>query len=103
MVYIVNSSGHDYSAARKFGELETLTEGNLPIFNIDRMRSILRDKLQRFDIDQDFLLLSGAIVLNVLSVTVLGEETDRIPILIFDAKRKIYIERELSLLNPLIN
>jgi len=97
MVYIVNEGGHDYSAASSFGELKILTKGNLPVFSLDRIRERIKRGLKQFDPEKDFILLSGSLVPNVITVSLLVKKFGQIKILIFDAKKGNYKQRELRI------
>jgi hypothetical protein len=96
-VYIINSAGHDYSKAERFGELIVLSEGSLPVFAVDRIRLIYEKGLQEYDSERDFLLLSGNLIPNVIATGVaIMKSGGHISVLIFDAKRRVYIERQLD-------
>jgi len=96
-VYIINSAGHDYSKAAQFGTLTILTEGSLPIFAVDRIKEMCIEGLENFDCRYDYLLLSGNLVPNIIATGVaLMKSRGHITVLIFDAKRRIYIERQLD-------
>lgn len=97
-VYIVNSAGHDYSKAERFGELVVLSEGSLPVFAVDRIRVLYEEGLESFDWERDYLLFSGNLIPNViaLGVAIVKSEMLRINVLIFDAKKRSYVERQLD-------
>ena len=69
-VYIVNHAGHDFEKAKQFGELVYLTQNIVNVFATDRIEYILTKELDNFKSDKDYLLLSGAIILNILAVNI---------------------------------
>jgi hypothetical protein len=96
-VYIVNAAGHNYVKAEKYGTLIVLTEGSLPVFAVDRIREIYIEGLKDYDHKRDFILLSGGLIPNVIAIGVaIQKGGGRVNVLIFDSKRRDYIERELD-------
>ena len=57
-VYIANRSGHDYSPAEKYGELVYLTEGNLTVFDINKIYKLVVEQIEDSSSD-DYILPSG--------------------------------------------
>lgn len=96
-VWIVNDAGHDFSCAQKFGELIVLTEGLVNIFDVDRIQATLVQKLADFEKD-DFLLLTGSTILNVLAVGIIQHKYDFAQVLIYNAKYRKYVPREIHTL-----
>jgi len=99
-IYCVNSAGHDFTPALKYiphssnKNLIHLTDGKVNIFNLDRLKRELELKLKNFD-EQDFLLLCGNTTLCSLTVHILSKKVDKIPLLIYNAKTKEYVLREM--------
>lgn len=99
-VFIVNRAGHDFSKAKEFGTLVPVTSGNINVFRPDRDLYKIQRALDDFDYTQDFLLLSGNVLANALSVArlvnCLGEEALwNINLLIYDAKHQRYMKHTL--------
>lgn len=94
-IYIVNSAGHNFSEAERFGQVEVLTEGKVNIFSTERIKGELEEGLRNVGKD-DYLLLSGNVVLNVLAALIMKEKTGVINMLIYDAARKTYVPREME-------
>ena len=95
-VYIVNVAGHDFDAAEKFGELVAVTKGNINVFRPDRDLFNIQEKLLDFNHEEDYLLLTGNVLANTLSVSTLiflGAES--IKLLVYDAKNQDYINHNL--------
>ncbi len=96
-VFIVNRNpGHNYEGARKFGRLVAVTEGRLDIFVTDRLMIDLDAGLAGFREQEDYLLLSGNVVVNALAAMVLAWRHETVQLLVFDAKGKRYEPRLVS-------
>ena len=94
-VWIVNSSGHDFSAAETYGELIPLTVGKVNIFNVERLLNELKGDLGSHQ-KGDWVLLSGNTILNILTFSIVLAKHGEVNILIYDAIRKEYVPRELN-------
>jgi hypothetical protein len=95
-VFVVNYSGHDLSAATKFGKLVFLTESReINVFDTDGLLVDLRTKLAEAD-DGDFLLLSGSPVLNILASAILLMKYGILNLLIFNSKSREYVARTVT-------
>lgn len=93
-VFIVNDTHHDYSGAMQFGELVSITEGQVPIFKTGVLSNIIEDKLKDFT-EEDYVLVSGPAIVNVMVSTTLYNRFETIKFLIFDAKQQEYVVRHL--------
>ena len=95
-VFVVNYSGHDLSAATKFGKLIFLTESReINVFDTDGLLVDLRMKLKDAE-EGDFLLLSGSPVLNILAASVLLMRYGVLNLLIFNSKSREYVARTVT-------
>ena len=94
-VYIVNSSGHNYEPASRFGRFSTLTEGRVNIFSTERLLSEFKRDMDGVTTD-DCILLSGNAILNILAAIVMLKKTGAINLLIYDAARREYVLREIT-------
>jgi len=94
-VYVVNNTNHDYSKAEQYGELVYITKGKLPIFKTNTVRAMLEKGLVKFTKD-DYLLISGPAIVNVMAATILYNKFDTVKFLIFDAKQQDYVVRHLN-------
>jgi hypothetical protein len=93
-VYIANDPGTlDFSGAKQFGELVFITKGTVDIFNPDRLMRDIHIKLKDWDAE-DYLLLSGSIVISFLTALML--QTKNVRLLIFDSKSRKYVCRTLG-------
>jgi hypothetical protein len=95
-VFIINSSAHDYSSATKFGKVCNITEGKVPLFKTDLMKSILIKELNNFT-SEDYLLVSGPTWLCMMTAIILSKRLTEIKFLVFDAKEQEYIVRHFKL------
>lgn len=95
-VHVVNYSGHDLTAASKFGKLVFLTEGRyVNIFDTDNLILELRRKLKDVHAN-DFLLLSGSPVLNTIATMIWMLKFGNINYLIFNSKSREYVARTIT-------
>ena len=94
-VYVVNNTNHDYSKAEQYGELVYVTKGKLPIFKTNTVRAMLEKGLVKFSKD-DYLLISGPAIVNIMAATILYSKFDTVRFLIFDAKQQNYVVRHIN-------
>lgn len=94
-VFIVNDMHHNFEPAKKHGELVYVTEGKVPIFKTDTARHMLEEGLTGYDIERDFLLLSGPSILCILAASIVASKESKIKILVFDAKSQDYVVRHI--------
>ncbi len=94
-VYVVNNANHDYSKAEQYGELMYVTRGKLPIFKTSTVRAMLEKGLVKFTKD-DYLLISGPAIVNIIAATILYNKFDTVKFLVFDAKQQDYVVRHLN-------
>ena len=94
-VYVVNNTNHDYSKAEQYGELVYATKGQLPILKTSTVRAMLEKGLAKFTKD-DYLLISGPVIVNIMAATLLFNKFDTVKFLVFDAKQQDYVVRHLN-------
>ena len=94
-VYVVNNANHDYSKAEQYGELMYVTRGKLPIFKTSTVRAMLEKGLVKFTKD-NYLLISGPAIVNIIAATILYNKFDTVKFLVFDAKQQDYVVRHLN-------
>ena len=94
-VYVVNNANHDYFKAEQYGELMYVTRGKLPIFKTSTVKAMLEKGLVKFSKD-DYLLISGPAIVNVMAATILYNKFDTVKFLVFDAKQQDYVVRHLN-------
>lgn len=94
-VYIVNCTEHNYSTAKKYGELVSVTNGKLPIFKTDTILALLKKSFVNFTND-DYVLVSGPAWVSILAALLVLKRFNEVKFLVFDAKEQSYIVRHLS-------
>ena len=66
------------------------------VFNVKQLVDEFKLTLHNYEAE-DYLLLSGNVVVNVLVAMILIDEHKRLKILIFDAANKTYVPREVGI------
>ncbi len=89
-VYVVNSAGHDFSKAERYGELVPVVKGHVNVFRPDRSLFTITEGLANFTED-DYLLLSGNTFGNVIAALFLRGQLPKIKLLVYDAKNNDYL------------
>ncbi|MFH1328116.1 MAG: hypothetical protein ABIH76_04650 [Candidatus Bathyarchaeota archaeon] len=95
IVYVVNQGGHDVDKAKAFGELVILTQDKVNVFATDRVIAEMTVKLKDFDATKDFILLSGAIILNVIAMKLIEPGLSGIRVLLYNFHLDRYIVRNI--------
>lgn len=96
MIYVLNKGYHNYSEADKFGSSIYVTEGPVPVFKQDKLVHMLKETFECFNQTDDYVLLSGPVILSVLSIAMLLKRFEFVNILLFDAKRQSYVVRQIK-------
>ena len=96
-VFVVNQAGHDISPVRAVvpdAEIVCLSEGNVNVFNTDR---VIRDFGVRLvgSGSDDYLLLSGSIAINLLAFAILFERHGQVNALLWHARENRYVPRTI--------
>jgi len=97
-VWITNFAGHDYDAAKKFGELTHITKGFISDSSLDRLKFKIIEAMQDFK-RGDYLLLSGTNIINVIAVAYAFARVSDVKLLVFDKDENIYREVHLTMSN----
>jgi len=90
-VYIVNAEKFDFSAAKEYGELVPITTGNINPFDCHRLMLEVKDKMKYFNPKEDYILLVGHNILNIIVAVVAFEKGDEIKTLVYGAKHGDYV------------
>ncbi len=85
-VFVTNRGGHDYGAAKKFGELVYCTEGSIPRYNTSNMFREIARAMQESDPD-DKILLTSLTTLNTVACGYFAHKHGRLNLLLFRAKQ----------------
>lgn len=97
-IYVVNNSGHDFSAAKQHGELVFLSSGSIPRYNINQMYREFSNILRHSDAD-DFILCTALTQMNMVAAAIFAHLHGRVNLLIH--KDRGYVIREIDLTNLL--
>jgi len=93
-VFIVNKSPHDFSKARKYGELVYLSEGSVNRYNVNHMARRLNEALSKSSSD-DYIVLCGLNVMNAVACAMFSAMHKKLNLLLY--KRGDYVERNIVL------
>lgn len=91
-VYILNKAAHDYSDARRFGELVFCTDGSLDKLDIQQMYREMSDAMTDSS-PNDFILLTSLASLCSVACSVFVTMHSRLNLLIHT--KDGYVEREV--------
>ena len=97
-VFIINNSGHDFTEAKKFGELVSMTRGRIPDrYNVTEM---LRSFAPFFadSSEDDFILHTGPGVMSAIACAAFAAKHKRVNLLIHRAEQNgndRYVHRKI--------
>ena len=94
-VYVSNFAGHDYADAQRFGELRPITMGFISFQSLDRVKFQIAEGI-RDSRPEDFLVLSGTNIVNVLAALLWMSMHGKVRILNYDKSTHKYREIVLS-------
>jgi hypothetical protein len=94
-VFVVHDKGHDLTDARRFGELKIILDGKVNPFDMTSRLTDIRDGLKEAG-PEDYILLSGYALLNVMAAGILMERFGQLNILLFDGLERNYRLRTLT-------
>lgn len=90
-VFVANFAGHDYSIAEKYGELVFITKGFISFQGLDRVKYRVAQGMMEATAE-DWLVLSGTNIINVLAALLWYQRHDCVKILNFDKTTQVYRE-----------
>lgn len=94
-VFVVNFAGHDYTQAEKWGPVRPMTMGFVSFESLDRLVFQFAGEIEKTSKD-DWLLLSGAGVLNVIAAVIWFWKHKKINILVHDGQTDGYRELKIT-------
>lgn len=96
-VFVISKSGHDFSAAEKFGTVRFLTEGPMRRYAITQMQRTMWDVLKDSK-PTDFLLCTSLVQMNIVATAIMMYLHGCVNILIHHYKdgESEYIPRHIS-------
>ena len=95
-VYVVNNSGHNIEDARRFGDIIHLSDGPHSRYATNNIYRQFKPILEASEPD-DYLLLTGLTVMNVVAASILVLIHGRLNLLIHRPKDNTYVWRELDM------
>lgn len=102
-VWVVCDTGYKYDSARQWGEIEYLTtRGEFNPMRVESLAKLLQSKIDGVG-PQDWLLLSGTPIVNVVATLMIYKKFGAVRLLLYDVKRGCYqpqalTDRELDIL-----
>jgi hypothetical protein len=91
-VYVLNKSAHDYSDAKRFGELVFCTEGSLDKLDLQQMFREMNSALED-SLPEDYILLTSLTSLCSVACSIFALKHGRLNLLIHT--RDGYVDRSL--------
>ena len=89
-VFIVNRSSHDFSPAKKFGEIVFLSEGPMNRYSTNNMHRIFKEVMSDSD-EGDYIVPCALNVMNSIACAIFAHKHGKLNLLLF--KNGDYIER----------
>ena len=81
-VYLVNTSNHDFSAARDYGELTFLSEGPMNRYSTNNMLRVFTD-VMRDSKDTDYIVPCSLNVMNSIACAIFARKHGKLNLLLF--------------------
>jgi len=98
-IYITNSFNYDFSKAKKYfsgsGKFITITSGRINIEKVKNLTISISSAIEDITID-DYLLLSGNIVVCSIVAALVFEKLGVLNLLIWDARKNCYFNRTVN-------
>lgn len=88
-VWVVNYAGHNYEPAESFGEIGYLSHGYVSMGNLERLFYSMVESVRETD-NEDYLLLSGLLLLNAIAAIAWLERHGKAKMLSWDKKLGAY-------------
>lgn len=84
-VFVTNYAGHDFEAAKQYGEIFWITKGYVSFQSLDRVKFLITEQVVKSD-KEDWLLLSGTPIISVIATLVWFAIHRKVKLLVFDRK-----------------
>jgi CelD/BcsL family acetyltransferase involved in cellulose biosynthesis len=94
-VYVPNNRDYDLTSLIQYGETTIITDGLVNIFNLAKLRSIIKEVLKDSSED-DYVVMIGAPVINSLVAMHMMLKHGRVNLLLFNAKHRTYEVRTVT-------
>lgn len=95
-VWIVNKRNHDYHDAEKYGHIKALTSGKINIFKTQSLIQEIKKTLDIYATENDYIILAGYIVANIIAVHYFLIRFGKANILIWDANQNRYVKSTIT-------
>ena len=89
-VFVVNKSNHDFSAARKYGDLVFLSEGPMNRYSTNNMMRTFTERMKNSTVN-DYIVPCSLNVMNSIACAIFAHKHGALNLLLF--KQGSYIER----------
>jgi len=93
-VYITNRSGHDFSPAKKFGDIRFLSEGAINPYAVAKVYRRFAEQL-RDSAPEDYILISGLSLMSSIAIGIMARKHGRINLLQYHSQTRSYKSRTI--------
>lgn len=93
-VFVINKGYHDYSDARRFGQIEFMSEGSLNKYCVGTILRQFKPFIDQSE-GEDFILISSMSIASVLACSLFSVKHKRLNLLIFNAPQQKYYARRV--------
>ena len=87
IVYVINDSGHDFTAAEEYGLIEVMTQGTIDKFNLTSMHRVFEPFLAESK-PGDYLVQSGPAVMAAVACSMFAAKHGCLNLLLWKADRE---------------
>lgn len=84
-VFVTNFAGHDFEAAKQYGEIYWITKGYVSFQSLDRVKFLITEQVVKSD-KEDWLLLAGTPIISVIAALTWFALHKKVKLLVFDKK-----------------
>lgn len=84
-IFVTNFAGHDFEAAKSYGEIYWITKGYVSFQSLDRVKFIITEQVVKSN-KEDWLLLAGTPIISVISALTWYALHKKVKLLVFDKK-----------------
>ena len=91
-IYITNRGGHDFSAAKRYGDFIFMSEGEQNPFQVAKISREQAEFLQDSS-PEDYILISGLPITTAIAAMILGRKHGRVNFLQHNARTGKYRSR----------
>lgn len=98
-IFILESRGLDYSAAKPFGEVVCIFEGDRPAITTKKFQTEIRRRLElyKFEPESDYVIVSGAAINMHIYASVLAGMYEIYRVLVYSPQSNEYFPLEIGI------